>query len=464
MLDLKGTDTGSRTRIAGDWSWDGRRRHRSCPDRRSTGSRPRTASSPPKTATRRRPHPHQHLRQPRLWRRGRSARRLRHRQRFAHRVVFGGDISFTHQDGLRDGTVPPAGESLPDPRLPGDRFHARRAVRAATRSLAATGRCTLVPGAALRRLRSRRDRRSAAADLRRGGPVRLACLAQARRGGEEIDEFRLFANYAQGFKAPSPSQVNQFFENPAPGYKGLPNPDLEPETSRTHRRRPALTPAARSVSHRRHRRSIGKYKSFHRAGRNRQRARFPTRRRPRQSTSSSISTKVEDQRASRRAAIASTVEGGITGTRRALPTPKATDRSRRRQGRRCSTVDPLSWWSAGSATAIPTARFGGCDRDAQRGKGLSRRTAGCYAVPASGLEASTIARCHGLRAGHRGSDPACRGVQPLRPHVRRCGTMCAGLPLPASPVNDAYAPCPGATASVSAEPVSDPNRQPLGEG
>ncbi len=47
------------------------------------------------------------------------------------------------------------------------------------------------------------------------------------------DELRLFANYAQGFKAPSPSQVNNFFENPAQGYKSLPNPDLEPETSRT---------------------------------------------------------------------------------------------------------------------------------------------------------------------------------------------------------------------------------------
>lgn len=36
---------------------------------------------------------------------------------------------------------------------------------------------------------------------------------------------RLFANYAQGFKAPAPSQVNQFFENPIGGYRTVPNPD-----------------------------------------------------------------------------------------------------------------------------------------------------------------------------------------------------------------------------------------------
>lgn len=43
----------------------------------------------------------------------------------------------------------------------------------------------------------------------------------------------LFANYAQGFKAPSPTQVNQFFQNLAQGYTSIPNPDLRPETSET---------------------------------------------------------------------------------------------------------------------------------------------------------------------------------------------------------------------------------------
>ena len=41
----------------------------------------------------------------------------------------------------------------------------------------------------------------------------------------------LYANYAQGFRAPTPYQVNNFFENLAYGYTSLPNPDLGPETS-----------------------------------------------------------------------------------------------------------------------------------------------------------------------------------------------------------------------------------------
>ena len=45
------------------------------------------------------------------------------------------------------------------------------------------------------------------------------------------DRFGLFANYAVGFKAPSPGQVNNYFANPVFGYASIPNPDLTPETS-----------------------------------------------------------------------------------------------------------------------------------------------------------------------------------------------------------------------------------------
>jgi hemoglobin/transferrin/lactoferrin receptor protein len=41
----------------------------------------------------------------------------------------------------------------------------------------------------------------------------------------------VFGNYAQGFLAPTPSQVNNFFEFIAGGYTSVPNPDLAPETS-----------------------------------------------------------------------------------------------------------------------------------------------------------------------------------------------------------------------------------------
>ncbi|NJM36337.1 MAG: TonB-dependent receptor [Rhodomicrobium sp.] len=47
------------------------------------------------------------------------------------------------------------------------------------------------------------------------------------------DQFGVFANAAKGFKAPSPSQVNNGFENVIFNYRSEPNPDLRPETSAT---------------------------------------------------------------------------------------------------------------------------------------------------------------------------------------------------------------------------------------
>jgi hemoglobin/transferrin/lactoferrin receptor protein len=50
------------------------------------------------------------------------------------------------------------------------------------------------------------------------------------------DEWSLFGNYARGFQAPSPLEINQFFDNPSAfpfAYRTLRNPDLRPETSET---------------------------------------------------------------------------------------------------------------------------------------------------------------------------------------------------------------------------------------
>jgi hemoglobin/transferrin/lactoferrin receptor protein len=47
------------------------------------------------------------------------------------------------------------------------------------------------------------------------------------------DLVTVFANAAAGFKAPSPSQVNNGFANLASNYRSISNPDLKPETSRT---------------------------------------------------------------------------------------------------------------------------------------------------------------------------------------------------------------------------------------
>lgn len=150
-----------------------------------------------------------------------------------HRVVIGGDISRTHQEGLRDGVVPPAGEVFPTRAFPETDYTLAGAFIA---DEIAIGPVTFYPALRLD-----------AYDLSPDSDPLLPSFAGAAQSGSRISPklgvvfktdggVRLFANYAQGFKAPEPSQVNQFFENPNPPagpYRTLPNPDLKPETSKT---------------------------------------------------------------------------------------------------------------------------------------------------------------------------------------------------------------------------------------
>lgn len=146
------------------------------------------------------------------------------------RIVAGGDISFTHQQGLRDGVVPPAGEVFPTRAFPETDFMLAGLFVAGELEL---GPLTLYPAL-----------RYDAYDLDPEDDPLLPTFTGAAQDGSHVSpklgavlklfgDFRLFANYAEGFKAPSPSQVNNFFENPPVGYLSIPNPDLRPETSRS---------------------------------------------------------------------------------------------------------------------------------------------------------------------------------------------------------------------------------------
>jgi hemoglobin/transferrin/lactoferrin receptor protein len=146
------------------------------------------------------------------------------------RLVAGGDISFTHQKGLRDGVVPPAGETFPTRAFPETDFMLAGLFVSGEVAL---GPLTLYPAL-----------RFDAYDLKPENDPLLPTFHGAAQDGSHVspklgavlrlgEAFRLFANYAEGFKAPSPSQVNNFFENPPVGYISIPNPDLRPETSRS---------------------------------------------------------------------------------------------------------------------------------------------------------------------------------------------------------------------------------------
>ncbi|MGV3729733.1 MAG: TonB-dependent hemoglobin/transferrin/lactoferrin family receptor [Sphingopyxis sp.] len=148
----------------------------------------------------------------------------------AHRLVFGGDISKTRQRGLRDGTVPPVGEVFPTRAFPETDF-TRGGLFMGDEISVADGRLILYPAL-----------RFDWYDLSPQDDPLLPAFSGAKQDGSRVspkfgalfkltDTVRIFANYATGFKAPEPGQVNQFFENLAFGYTSAPNPDLGPERS-----------------------------------------------------------------------------------------------------------------------------------------------------------------------------------------------------------------------------------------
>ncbi|WP_235917873.1 TonB-dependent hemoglobin/transferrin/lactoferrin family receptor [Croceibacterium xixiisoli] len=147
-----------------------------------------------------------------------------------HRLSFGGDISWTEQKGLRDGVAPPAGETFPSSAFPKTDFMLGGVFLGDEISIA-DGLVTLFP--ALRfdfyRLEPQDDLLYPAASQAGQEDSRLSPKFGAVVNlGHGI---RLFGNYAQGFRAPTPSQVNNFFGNIAYGYTSEPNPDLGPERS-----------------------------------------------------------------------------------------------------------------------------------------------------------------------------------------------------------------------------------------
>lgn len=149
-----------------------------------------------------------------------------------HLLIAGVDASFAHQEGIRDGTVPPAGETYPTRAFPNTDFTLAGVFVQDEISLL-EGRLRLYP--ALRFDHYSLDPKS--------DPL-LTGLVPASQSKSHVSpkfgllyeitpEIKLFGNYAEGFKAPSPSQVNNAFSNIVSNYRSVPNPNLRPETSQT---------------------------------------------------------------------------------------------------------------------------------------------------------------------------------------------------------------------------------------
>lgn len=147
----------------------------------------------------------------------------------SHALVYGADASFTRQEGLRDGTVPPANETFPTRAFPPTDF--TLAGLYLGDELAVGGKAvTLYP--VLRFDHYRLSPKGDGLTSNFTGQGQSGSRVSPKIGARvKLGLVSLFANYAQGFKAPAPTQVNQFFENLAFGYTSVPNPNLKPETS-----------------------------------------------------------------------------------------------------------------------------------------------------------------------------------------------------------------------------------------
>jgi hemoglobin/transferrin/lactoferrin receptor protein len=151
-----------------------------------------------------------------------------------HRLVYGIDYSETTQGAIRGGTVPTPPTIFPERPFP-ETEYTRTGVFLVDEISLLDGALTLFPG-----VRYDEYELEPRADALYLGDL------EGQSGDQispkfgivvwPIESFGVFFNYAQGFKAPAPSEVNNYFENLSLGafgqaYTSVPNPDLGPETS-----------------------------------------------------------------------------------------------------------------------------------------------------------------------------------------------------------------------------------------
>lgn len=148
-----------------------------------------------------------------------------------HLLLFGGDYSSTRQEGIRDGIVPPAGETFPTRAFPNTDY--------ILSGLFLQDQISLLGGQLVIYPALRYDHYELTPEADAFYPPSLVVAGQSDSHVSPklgivawpTETFGAFFNYGRGFKAPSPSQVNNGFVNPIQNYRSIANPDLEPETS-----------------------------------------------------------------------------------------------------------------------------------------------------------------------------------------------------------------------------------------
>jgi hemoglobin/transferrin/lactoferrin receptor protein len=148
-----------------------------------------------------------------------------------HKLLYGADASFDRIESLRNGTVPGAGDaSFPNKPFPDTDY---TLLGAFVQDQIGYGALTVAPG-----LRFDAYRLSPRANdpLYTGSAVTASDHALSPRLAvlyEVSPALIPYAQYAHGFRTPTPDQVNNSFANPIRGYTSIGNPDLKPESSDT---------------------------------------------------------------------------------------------------------------------------------------------------------------------------------------------------------------------------------------
>lgn len=141
-----------------------------------------------------------------------------------HRLSYGVDVSRNTIEATRDGTVPPAGETFPSRPFPKTRYQLAGAFLQDEIEL---GTVSLIPA-----LRFEHYKLSPSSEDYTGTAVKLSDHAVTPRLGavwRATESLQPYVQWSQGFRAPTPDQVNNSFANPLYGYSSIGNANLKPE-------------------------------------------------------------------------------------------------------------------------------------------------------------------------------------------------------------------------------------------
>nr|WP_254208231.1 TonB-dependent hemoglobin/transferrin/lactoferrin family receptor [Burkholderia multivorans] len=148
----------------------------------------------------------------------------------AHKLLGGIDGSLSQITNLRDGTVPGVGETFPNKAFPDTDY---TLFGAFVQDQIGYGRLLVTPGL---RFDTYRLKPAGNDPLFTGRAVSTHANELSPRVAvlyEIAPALIPYLQYAHGFRAPTPDQVNSSFSNPVYGYTSIGNPNLKPETSDT---------------------------------------------------------------------------------------------------------------------------------------------------------------------------------------------------------------------------------------